>query len=311
MDLPALRRFREHVLPLDTVQLLTHGNPLRASAFLEYLNPANGIYTAISEEAGNISIIGQITHSGNNRASHLSFISPGRGIFSPHLTEMMDHLAVQAGEWGTFHLLVDADEHSQYFDALRKSGFSVYAWQRIWKFQPNTTSSHLPGFEVPVGTWQTVEDRDSIGIKTLCQSLIPALVQPVEPLFDRKLDGLLRRTEGTITGYAEIIQGREGLWVQPFIHPQTENVPGLLMDLLNTISKKCTTTVYICVRSYQAWIESALEELPVLASPRQALMVRHLAVMDKELSPIRIPAFEKTGVKPSAPVAHSETSKQA
>ena len=149
-------------------------------------------------------------------------------------------------------------------------------------------------------------DRDSIGIKTLCQSLIPALVQPVEPLFDRKLDGLLRRTDGTITGYAEIIQGREGLWVQPFIHPETENVPGLLMDLLNTISKKCTTTVYICVRSYQAWIESALEELPVLASPRQALMVRHLAVMDKELSPMRIPAFEKTGVKPSAPVAHSE-----
>ena len=167
----------------------------------------------------NISIIGQITHSGNNRSSHLSFISPGRGIFSPQLTEMMDHLAVQAGTWGTFHLLVDADEHSQYFDALRKSGFSVYAWQRIWKFQPNTTSSHLPGFEVPVGTWQTVEDRDSIGIKTLCQSLIPALVQPVEPLFDRKLDGFLRRTEGTITGYAEIIQGREGLWVQPFIHP--------------------------------------------------------------------------------------------
>jgi hypothetical protein len=295
---------------LDTVQLLTRGNPLRTRAFLEYLNPAQGIYTAISEEAGNISIIGQISHTGNHKSSHLSFIAPGRAIFSPQMAEMMDHLAAQAGDWGTFHLLVDADEHSQYFDVLRKSGFSVYAWQRIWKFQPNTANSRMPGFDIPVDAWQPAADRDTIPVKALCQSLVPALVQPVEPLFDRKFDGLLSRTDCSITGYSEIIHGREGLWVQPFIHPETSNVSGLLLELLNTIGKKCNTTVYICVRSYQAWIESALEELPVLASPRQALMVRHLAVMEKEIIPVRLPAFEKSRVKPSAPVAHTENRKQ-
>lgn len=296
-------------MPLDTIQLLTRGNPLRTRAFLEYLNPSQGIYTAIIEEAGNISIIGQITHSGNIRSSHISFIAPGRAIFSPHMVEMMDHLAEQAGNWGTFHLLVDADEHSQYFDVLRKSGFSVYAWQRIWKFQPNTANSRMADFEVPGGAWQPAIERDTIGIKALCQSLIPALVQPVEPLFDRRLDGFFCRSDCNITGYAEVIQGPEGLWVQPFIHPETSNVPGLLMELLNTLGKKCNTTIFICVRSYQAWIESALEELPVLASPRQALMVRHLAVLEKELNPVRVPAFEKARVKPSAPVAHSESRK--
>ena len=119
------------------------------------------------------------------------------------------------------------------------------------------------------------------------------------------------RTDSNVTGYAEVIHGREGLWVQPFIHPETQNVPGLLMELLNTICKKCNTTIYICVRSYQAWIESALEELPVLASPRQALMVRHLAIMEKELNPVRIPAFEQTRVKPTAPVVHTKNHKQA
>lgn len=206
---------------------------------------------------------------------------------------------------------MDADEHSQYFDVLRKSGFSVYAWQRIWKFQPSTTNIRMTNFEIPAGAWQPAVDRDTISTRALCQSLVPALVQPVEPVFDRKMDGLLTRTDSNVTGYAEVIHGREGLWVQPFIHPETQNVPGLLMELLNTICKKCNTTIYICVRSYQAWIESALEELPVLASPRQALMVRHLAIMEKELNPVRIPAFEQTRVKPTAPVVHTKNHKQA
>lgn len=304
-----MSRFREQVLPLDTIQQLTRGNPLRTRAFLEYLNPSQGIYTAIEEEAGNIHIIGQITRRGNSRSAHVSFIAPGRSIFSPQLTEMMDHLAAQAGEWGTFHLLVDADEHSQYFDALRKANFSVYAWQRIWKFQPGTASGALPGFEVPENAWQPAEGQDSLAIKVLAQSLVPSLVQPVELLFDRPPSGMLVRAQGHLCGYADIAKGSEGLWVQPFIHPETVNVPGLLMSLLKTISQKYNTRIYICVRSYQAWIESALEELPVLASPRQALMVRHLAVKFMETAPIKMPVFEKSRIKPG-PLAHSETGKQ-
>jgi hypothetical protein len=223
---------------------------------------------------------------------------------------MLDHLAKQAGEWGTFHLLVDADEHSQHFDILRKNGFSVYAWQRIWKFPPGAANSKIPIVDKPEGAWYLAEDRDTIQLKMFCQSLVPALVQPIESLFDRKMEGFLVRSEDNITAYADVIAGREGLWVQPFVHPQTQNVPGLLMELLNTICKKCYTTIYICVRSYQAWIESALEELPVLASPRQALMVRHLAIMEKGLNPVRLPAFEKSLVKPGSPVAHSKTNKQ-
>ena len=304
-----MRRFREQVLPLDTIQQLTRGNPLRTRAFLEYLNPSQGIYTAVEEEAGNIYIIGQITRRGNSRSSHVSFIAPGRSIFSPRLTEMMDYLAAQAGEWGTFHLLVDADEHSQYFDALRKANFSVYAWQRIWKFQPGTASGALPGYAVPENAWRPAEERDALAIKVLAQSLVPALVQPVEPLFDHTPKGLLVRSQGHLCGYADITKGSEGLWVQPFIHPETDNVPGLLTALLKTISQKCNSRIYICVRSYQAWIESALEELPVLASPRQALMVRQLAVKLMETAPIKMPAFEKSRVK-TGPVAHSETGKQ-
>jgi hypothetical protein len=294
------------VLPLDTTQQLTRGNPLRTRAFLEYLNPAAGIYTAVLEEAGNIQMVGQITHRGGSRLAHTAFIAPGRAIFSPLLPTMMDHLTAQAGEWSAHHLLADADEHSQYFDALRRAGFAVYAWQRVWKYQPGDGASALTAYPGAEAEWQPAEEVDVIAVRSLAQSLVPALVQPVEGLFEQRPRGLLIRQQGRLVGYTEMVQGSEGLWLQPFIHPETENVPGLLMSLLRLIGRKCSTRVYISVRSYQAWIESALEELPVFASPRQALLVRHLAVLQKEPASVTLPTFETARIK-TGPVARSRS----
>jgi hypothetical protein len=77
---------------------------------------------------------------------------------------------------------------------------------------------------------------------------------------------------------------------------------------LSQIENRGTKGIYICVRSYQAWIESILEELPVLAGPRQALMVRHLALVQKALAPILSPAIEKT--PGSATVVRAENTKR-
>lgn len=294
------------MLPLDTTQQLTRGNPLRTRAFLEYLNPSAGIYTAVFEEAGTIQMVGQITHRGGSRLAHTSFVAPGRAIFSSLLPAMMDHLVEQAGEWAAHHLLADADEHSQYFDALRRTGFAVYAWQRVWKYQPGAAADSLPGEIENNDQWLPATELDTLAVRSLAQSLVPALVQPVEGLFDQRPHGLLIRQQGRVVGYTEIVQGSEGVWLQPFIHPETENVPGLLISLLRTIGRKCSTRVYICVRSYQAWIESALEELPVFASPRQALLVRPLVVLQKEANLVTLPAFEPQRIKPG-PVARAKT----
>lgn len=263
----------------------------------------------MDEEAGNISIIGQVIRRGSGKSAHISYIAPARSIFTPGLAEMMDHLARHAGEMGVFHLLVDADEHSQFFDALRRTGFSVYAWQRIWKYNPGAGSGSVSHMEIPPNTWQPPAERDMPAVRILCQSLVPTLVQPVEPMCELKTHGLLIRSAGRICAFADIRKGSEGVWVQPFIHPEAGNIPGILVNLLRTIAAGTDKTTYISVRSYQAWIESALEDLPVFASPRQALMVRHLAVMQKETTPAVVLEFEKSRVKPG-PVAHSETGKQ-
>ena len=48
------------------------------------------------------------------------------------LPELVEHLVVQVGEWGAFHVIAEIDETSDAFPALRQAGFSVYAWQRMW-----------------------------------------------------------------------------------------------------------------------------------------------------------------------------------
>jgi hypothetical protein len=296
-----LHGLRSQVLSFDTIQQITRGNPLRARAFLDYLDPARGIYTALVERNGKIVLVGQITHSGNSHSSNLSFIAPIRGLSIEELPGLLEHLAVQAGEWGTFHLLVETDEHSNSFDFFRAEGFSVYAWQRIWKYQ---TGSNISETDQSGCVWSPATDRDQIAIRNLYQSLVPALVQPVENLFDKRLAGLICRLDGSIIGYADLIFGREGTWVQPYIHPEVEDVHSMIICLFKQVEKRTNGSVYICVRSYQAWIESALEELPVLASPRQALLVKHLALLQPVQSPVTVPSFEKSRTKAS--VAHAE-----
>lgn len=304
LDLPALHNLRAQVVSFDSIQQVTRGNPFRARAFLDYLDPARGIYTALVENNNKIELVGQIIHLANSRSSNLSCIAPIRGLTGPDLIGLLDHLASQAGEWGTYHLLVEADEHSNAFDVFRAAGFSVYAWQRIWRY---SVDGQLPPDENGEYVWSQATDRDQIAIRSLYQSLVPALVQPVENLFDKRPTGLLCKQGCSLIGYADIINGREGTWVQPYIHPEVKDVHSILTSLLRQVGRRTNRSAFICVRSYQAWIETALEELPVLASPRQALLVKHLALSQKVAVPIGVHTFEQTPNK--ATVVRAEPNK--
>ena len=73
-------------------------------------------------------------YTAGDRSAHIVFLMPDEGLNQPELAGLLENLAVQAGQWGAFHLLAEVEENSCAMDGLRRSGFSVYAWQRIWKF---------------------------------------------------------------------------------------------------------------------------------------------------------------------------------
>ena len=78
----------------------------------------------------------------------------------------------------------------------------------------------------------------------------------------------------------------------------------LLADLVCSLPRRGDRPVYLCIRSYQGWLEVAMEDLNVEVGPRQALMVKHLAVSQRAVQPVRLPALEKSRAEPSAPIAN-------
>lgn len=297
LDLPILYRHRSEALSLDATRLLTRGNPLGAMGFMPYFNPARHIYSAINHEDG-ISMVGGVTHTKEESIARLLYLAPLPALTHPGLSALIENLTVQAANWGAYHLLAEVDETSDVFPAMRSAGFSVYAWQRIWNLS-----------EVPIGEnatiWAKADPLRLTAIQSLYHYIVPPLLQPIEPT-PRQVSGLVY-IEGA-RGYATITSGLRGIIITPLIHPETANVPQLLTGLLQTLTRRRNRPVYLCVRSYQAWLEPALEDLGAKASPRQAVMVKHLARLIKEEQNVR--AAQPATAIPASQITHVQTKQQ-
>ena len=296
LDLPLLSRYRRDVLSLDSARILTRGNPLGAAALLSYLDPRRNIYTAVVSENGS-SLMGQIVLGEGETSARLTFLAPAENV-NQLAAALLDHLAAQAGEWGAFHLLAEVDEDSPVFRTLRNSGFAMYAWQRAWKLPILDAGSDQ-------GSWRQADEMDWPAIQSLYGQIVPALLNPVEAL-PIQVAGLVCRPEGNLQAYITVKSGPAGVWIQPLIPPDSVCVSEQLTGLASGKTGWRPRNVYVCVRSYQAWLESVLEDLGAEAGPRQAVMVRRLAKTIKELQ--SVPAMEQVLVKakPAAPISRIE-----
>ena len=283
----ALLRLREDILSLDSAQSLTQGSQVGFQAALASLVPTRSIYTAITRDENNgLELIGQMSYTMGSRSARLSFLTPGRRASSPLLPGLLEHLAQRAGEWGAFHVLGDVDELSPAFEGLRKTGFSVYAWQRVWKLDaiPPPEKNGTPP------AWQPVSTIDETAVRSLFQNLVPPLIQSAEPLPNRRLRGLAYRQSGEIMAYVEGTSGPRGLFLHPLVHPDLTEYGELVRSLMYSLPR-LGRPVYLAVRSYQSWLENALFDLPAQASPRHALLVKHLATL------LRVPLSARLGVE--------------
>jgi hypothetical protein len=298
------------VLFLDSVLAMTRGNPLKPFNFLSYLNPSYGHHIGVFATEKGQTLMAQIRYPMGAHSAHLTFLVPGETCNLIALPGLLEHLAYKAGGWGALNLIGEVDEHTLVFEAFRRAGFSIYAWQRIWLFNDipprKSVSRGGNGSKKSALCWSYPSSIDSIAIHSLYQSVVPALVMPIELVTDNHLQGLVCRQNGDITAYADLTYGPRGIWVQPFILPETENVLDVLSDLLVNLPHRFGRPVYLCVRSYQAWLESALEDISAQIGPRQAVMVKHMAVTQKSLAILSQAVLDKGAAEATVQVAHVE-----
>lgn len=272
LDLPTIARYRNDVLTLDSVRALTRGHPLGAMGLLAYINPARHLYAAIAN-GGDAALLGGVIHTRGESFAKLLYLAPSSRLNDPELPALIEHLVVQAGEWQAFHVMAEIEESSDVFPALRIAGFSVYAWQRLWDVSliEKTESS-------PELSWRRMQSADLPAVQNLHYQIVPQLLHPVEPSPQRVVGFVYDRE---IKCYASVTSGPYGIVLTPLIHPEENDVSSKIAALIKSLPDRRGRKVYLCVRSYQAWLEPALEDLGASASPRQAVMVKHLARMLK------------------------------
>jgi hypothetical protein len=270
-DLPYVYSFREEAIGLDTARTLTRGNPLGAVGLMAYMNPAKHIYSAIVNSSDD-SVLGGIIHSRDETFAKLLYLAPASQLGHPDLPELIENLSVQAGEWGAFHVIAEVDERSDAFVPLRRAGFSVYAWQRMWDVSQITESDSS-------AEWMRVKSIDLHSLQNLYHQIVPPLLQPIEP---QPNDGLGWMCNEGVKCYVSMSHGVYGIVLAPLIHPEATDVGAKLATLIANLPDRRNRPVYVCVRSYQAWLEPVLADLGAQGADRQAVMVKHLARMVKD-----------------------------
>jgi hypothetical protein len=288
LDLPYIYGFREEAIGLDTARTLTRGNPLGAVGLFAYVNPARHIYSAIAN-GGSESVLGGIIHTRDETFAKLLYLAPSSQLGHPELPDLIESLSVQAGEWGAFHVLAEVDETSDAFVPLRRSGFSVYAWQRMWDVSDITGSTPSVG-------WMRVRSVNLPVVQSLYHQIVPPLLHPVEPQ-PRNATGWMCN-EGAKC-YISVSHGMYGIVLTPLIHPEATNVSEKLSALIGALPDRRNRPVYICVRSYQAWLEPVLADLGAKSGPRQAVMVKHLVHMVKDAAVAHVTQPAGVSVQPS------------
>ncbi len=210
---------------------------------------------------------------------------------------MIDFLCFQAGEMGALNILAEIEESHLIFELLRDTGFSVYSWESIWKLPTDLN------FNIENSCWQIPDAVDENCVRSLYQTLVPPLVQNAEPFSDGSSPRLVYKKENEVLAYVESINGMEGIYLIPVIHPSVEDIQLLLQDLVYQF-RGLGKPVYLQVRSYQAWLSETLSLIKAESSPRFALLVKHLAVSlySKVASAQRSRSTDQRQTEPTAPI---------
>lgn len=296
-DMALLNRYRRRGFFLDSVPTLTWGRVIvPGGALLSTFSSLTGVFTSIAADQEDEPLVGQVVHSPGSPYAHFTFLAPVEQLRSPHLPELLESLIIRIGARGANSLIADVDVDSEAFAALKEAGFSIYSRQRIWRL-----NRRLPA-QAPASSWRPAESADSLSVNLLCGSLVPGLIQQVEPTPWDSLSGQVLYQQGELRAYADIRSGPRGTWLQPFVHLDVQEPQANLGQLLAALAPRRKRPLYVCLRSYQEWLEPALRDLGAEEGPHQAVMVKRTTRSVRALSRPAVTEAERRRTEPTTPI---------
>ncbi|HEX3049477.1 MAG TPA: hypothetical protein VHP83_02400 [Aggregatilineaceae bacterium] len=295
LDLALVRRVvGQSMLPLDMVTELTRGIRGLEDALLSAVPLADlGAPTLVYRN--DHAFVGQFRHRMGESVAQLTFLSP-----EPHDSgsihswmRLLEGIVQEAGKRGAHSVNAEVDENHPAFVAFRMSGFAVYSRQVILRREPGPLPKGDPTLVRPE------HPHDSIAINTLYANTVPRLLQQAEPLPGPACDGLVYEREGQIAGYLAVTEGKSGVVIKPYFHPEVyDQASAIILSALTYIPRAERLPVYLYARAYQDWLRGMLEQVEFETWAHQALMVKYTLVRLERPETVALPSLEASRLRP-------------
>ena len=119
--------------------------------------------------------------------------------------------------------------------------------------------------------------------------IVPPLIQMVEPTPpEHGVIWVLREPDHELAAFVHVHDGPDAVWIHFFIHPnaQTE-VINIVAAAVQVARPRADHPVYCCVRRYQSWLQTGLEQNGFQAYASQAVMVKHTVHPVRHKQPVQ------------------------
>lgn len=297
VDLPLIRRLTANGTVLDSELGLTRDARGPNSLLLSSLLFPRGVYTLVSRSAEQ-PVVGQFRYRPDDANAHIVYLAPSLDvdddIDDTVWLNILDAMTREAGKHGAHSLVAEVETSSNLFETLRTARFSTYARQIIWRHNAIEHDS----IDCAIKLEENISS-DQIAVMSLINNTVPTILQQIAaPPSD--MAGLGYRENGRLEAYIGISEGQNGVYLLPFIHGDMMNKAA---DIIRAAIIQTTGTtkvpIYVCIRSYQGWLNSTLKSLGFEQWIEQAVMVKQIAVG------IRHPGFSKVAIKGKLKVTSS------
>lgn len=296
VDLPILRRLTGSGTVLDTeigVTRYAHSaHNLSLSSLL-----ARGAYTLLTRVEQQHAM-GLFRYRPEDLIAHIVYLAPELqpGNDTTLWLHLLDGMAREAGRNGAHTLIAEVEPDSPLYEVLRTARFGAYARQTIWRHDPLDMSG-----EAPALTLTEEENGDQIGIMALIASSVPTMVQQIA-LPHSELNGLVYRKHDRIAAYIGVAEGKHGVYLLPCLHPDVmDEAEDILHSAILQVERAAKVPVYVVVRMYYSWLNSALENLNFEEWREQVVMVKQITAGIKHPGFARVAVNGHAEVQPYAP----------
>jgi hypothetical protein len=212
----------------------------------------------------------------NGKSARLNWLLSIEKTGKDPLPELIDHMGYEAGLRGAKFITAAAKVDDCLFETLRRSGYCIYGWQTVWEIQTEITNSKKD-YQLD---WRRSTSTDVIEIEKLQRKLLAPSVQSVTDFASVYLPDYVLQENGHLMGYAYCRQFNSTILIKPFLRIEHPEALEAVTQLIQTIGGEPKRLLLIQT-SDQSWMTELLIEIGKQLTPREELMVKHFAVMEK------------------------------